>query len=301
MSVEITKYTDVVRLGHKTTAGVVAPGAYITVQEKLDGANASFRVEDGDGAEVIAFSRNTQLSPENNLRGFYEWTRGIDGGSLRPNAIYYGEWLVRHKVDYGAHANGFYLFDIFDTETREYAPTYIVIAEAFRLGLMVAPVLYAGPYKSFEHLQSLIGRSALAAASDGGEGVVVKNVGFRDNYGKQMFVKLVSDSFREIQPQKAPKDPSAETEEQTFVKTFLTTGRVEKLLHKLVDEGVIHESFGIEDMGLILRELGTRSLQDLLKEEADSLPEGYDERELRKAIGRTLPSEVRAIIHAKEA
>lgn len=301
MSVEITKYTDVVRLGHKSTVGVVAPGTYITVQEKLDGANASFRLDDEDVTQVLAFSRNTALTPENNLRGFYEWTRGVDAGSLRPNTIYYGEWLVRHKVDYGAHANGFYLFDIFDTETREYAPTYEVVAEAFRLGLMVAPVLYAGPYKSFEHLQSLVGRSAYATSADGGEGIVVKNVSFRDNFGHQTFVKLVSDGFREAQPQKAPKDPNAQSAESIFVKTFLTTGRVEKMLHKLVDEGTLEEDFGIEDMGVILRELGARMIADMLKEEADSLPEDYDEKELRRAIGKTLPNEVKAIIHAKEA
>jgi hypothetical protein len=295
---DVKKYTDVVRMGHRETVGVVKEGDYITVYEKLDGANASFKLNLGgeDSELVAAFSRNTRLSPENNLRGFYEWTRTISAGNLLDNAIYYGEWLVKHKVDYGQHANGFYLFDIYDVESESYAPTDFVIAEAARLGLMVAPILYAGPYRSFEHLQSLVGRSALATKPDGGEGIVVKNVGYRDRFGQQTFVKLVSDEFREMQPQKAAKDPNAPlSAESAFVRTFMTRARVEKLLLKLVDEGVIVENFGLEDMGVILRELGNRVIDDLLKEEGDSLPADYEEKTLRQAVGKTLPLEVKSI------
>ncbi|MFF2886685.1 RNA ligase family protein [Paenibacillus sp. NPDC057967] len=306
MSVEQRKYTDIIRLGHRDSAGVVVEGSYITVFEKLDGANASFR--DGSGLPVdafvegvVAYSRNTRLSPENNLRGFYEWTQQLDRTNLLPDTIYYGEWLVKHKVDYGQHAGTFYLFDIYNEEDGCYAPTDFVIAEAARLGLAVAPILYAGPYVSFEHLTSLVGRSAIASAADGGEGIVVKNVNFRDRFGRQTFVKLVSDSFREMQPQKAPRDPNTETPETTFVKTYLTQGRVDKLTHKLVDETVIPEAFGLEDMGVILRELGPRAYDDLLKEEAAELPVSHEEKAIRRAIGKILPMLVKAVISEKEA
>lgn len=298
MSAEIVKYTDIVRLGHRSTTGVVVEGSYITVYEKLDGVNASFKRV---GNEVLAYSRNTLLSSENNLRGFYEWTRGIDPERLIPGTIYYGEWLVKHKVDYGAHAGGFYLFDVFDSVDDAYAPTDCVVSEAARLGLMMAPILYSGPYRSFEHLQSLVGRSAYATAPDGGEGIVVKNVDFRDAYGKQTFVKLVSELFREIQPQKPAKDPDGQTAESAFVKTFLTRARIEKLALKLVDEGVIPEDFGLEDMGVLLRELGNRVIDDMLKEESDGLPADYDVKELRKAVGKALPAELKAIISEREA
>lgn len=289
----VKKYTDIVRMGHRETVGVVKEGDYITVYEKLDGANASFTA----GAEVLAFSRNTQLSAENNLRGFYEFTRNIDLQALVPDAIYYGEWLVKHKVDYGDKGGVFYLFDIYDKVTETYAPTHVVIQEAARLGLAIAPILYAGPYVSFEHLQAFVGRSAYATKADGGEGIVVKNVNFRDRFGKQTFMKLVSDGFREIQPQKAPRDPNAPVSaEATFVQTFMTEGRVDKLLRKLVDEALIPEVFGLEDMGAILRELGGRIYEDMLKEERESLPEEFEERDIRKSIGKKLPLIVRSII-----
>lgn len=296
---EQRKYTSIVRMGHRDTVGVVKEGDYITVYEKLDGANASFSLgEDG----VLAFSRNTQLSPENNLRGFYEFTRGISPSALPPDTIYYGEWLVKHKVDYGDKAATFYLFDVYSTIDEDYAPTDVVISEAARLGLAIAPILYAGPYVSFEHLQSFVGRSSYAVNATGGEGIVVKNVNFRDQYGNQTFMKLVSEGFREMQPQKAPRDPNApETVEVTFVKTYLSEARVDKLLRKLVDEAVIPEAFGLKDMGVILRELGGRVYDDLLKEESADLPADFDEKAVRKAIGRVLPVFVRGIINGEVA
>ena len=42
---EMKKYMDVVRLGHKTTEGVLNVGDKIVIQEKIDGANASFKKE----------------------------------------------------------------------------------------------------------------------------------------------------------------------------------------------------------------------------------------------------------------
>jgi predicted ATP-grasp superfamily ATP-dependent carboligase len=51
---------------------VLKPGAHIVIEEKIDGANASFKLENG---ELTAFSRNNQLDETNNLRGFYQWVQ----------------------------------------------------------------------------------------------------------------------------------------------------------------------------------------------------------------------------------
>lgn len=292
---EMKKYTDVVRLGHRTTEGVLTADDYVVVYEKLDGANASFTLN-AESNEMEAFSRNRKLDNENNLRGFYEYVQKIDPEGLNSKYIYFGEWLVKHKVDYGVNKNEFYLFDIYNKKEGVYLSHVAVVAEAFRLGLTLAPILYAGKYRGFDHLQNFVGRSALANELAGGEGVVVKNVSYRDNFGKQLFVKVVSDSFREMQPQKAPRDPANLNAEQTFVRTFATKGRVDKLLRKMVDEGVIEEKFDLSDMGVILSHLGGRVYDDLIKEESDSLPQDFEEKAVRKAIGKFVPVLVREII-----
>lgn len=287
---EMKKYTDVVRLGHKTTVGVLNEGDDIVIQEKLDGANASFKVENG---EVVAFSRNTQLSTGNTLRGFYEWTQTLDPAKLLSGVIYFGEWLVKHKLSYGENEHKFYLFDIYNEFTQEYVNFSMVKDESNRLRLNLIPLFYEGKYQSFEHLQSFVGNSSLG---EEGKGVVVKNVNYIDRYGSQCFVKLVSDGFREVQKQKAPKDPNFQSVEMNFVNECMTKARVEKLLYKLVDEGELEEGFGIEDMGMILKLMGNRVFEDIMKEESDSL-DTYEEKDIRKCIGKKLPLIVKQIIN----
>lgn len=290
---EMKKYMDIVRLGHKSTVGVLNPGDKIIIQEKIDGANASFKVENGI---IKAFSRNTELNKENNLRGFYQWTQTLNPEDLLEDILYFGEWLVKHKINYPENKlNQFYLYDLYDEEESKYLHFNDVKFEAERLSLNLIPLFYKGEYQSFEHLMEFVGKTQLGG--EVGEGIVVKNVDFVNRYGNQLFVKLVSDDFRETQKQKAPKDPNrAETPEDEFVNMCLTKARVDKLLHKLVDEGILEEEFGIEDMGIILRNLGSRIFEDILKEEKDSLPEEYKENVIRKSIGRKLPLIVKGIL-----
>ena len=41
----IKKYTDIIRYGKTCTEGVIQQGDYISITEKIDGANSSFRVD----------------------------------------------------------------------------------------------------------------------------------------------------------------------------------------------------------------------------------------------------------------
>lgn len=296
---EMKRYMSVTRLGHKTTIGVLNEGDWIVIQEKLDGANASFRK--GENGEILAFSRNNQLDEQNNLGGFWQFTQTLDSDLLLPNKIYYGEWLNPHKVKYPEYQKQFFLFDIYDTDKERYLP-FEQVKDAHRmLDVNLIPVFYEGEYKGFEHLQSFVGKTALGGMLGDiptGEGITVKNISYIDRHGRQMFVKLVTDKFREVQSQKAPKDPKMEaTQEQVFVNSTMTEARVEKMLYKLADEGIIDEApFQIEDMGVILRNMSTRIFDDIMKEESDMLPADYDENQVRKAIGRNIAQIVKKII-----
>lgn len=297
MTTEQKKYTDVVRLGHKSTQGVLNEGDFIVVMEKLDGANASFKRE---GNVLRVFSRNTELDESNNLRGFYQWVHeNVKLLDLIDGFIYFGEWLVRHKVDYGQNGGQqFYLFDVYNPNEEEYLPFLYTAGESERLGLQMVPVFYAGKYKGYDHLAQFIGKSVLA---ESGEGIVVKNNSYRDRHGNQMYVKLVSEAFAEMQPQKPPRDPNApQSPEALFIKTYMTPARVEKLLLKLVDEGELREDFDLSDMSTILRNLGGRVYDDIMKEELTNIPDGYEEKEARKTVGKILPLFVKKIIQDKE-
>lgn len=297
------KYHDIVRLGHRSTIDVLNKGDKIVIQEKIDGANASFRK---DGDTIRTYSRNHELTQEDGLGGFRQWVQeNIDVNELLDDVIYFGEWTNTHKVKYiEQHTKSFFLYDLFVVEDEDgnghYESFDAVRHEAKHLGLKLVPVFYEGEYIDFEHLKGFIGRTDIGGTVQDermGEGIVVKNVDYKDRFGNQKFVKLVHEKFAEIQKQKLPKDPMVElTQEQVFVDQTVTEARVDKLLHKLVDEGVLNEHFGIEDMGVILKNIAPRVREDILKEERDLLPQTYDEKSLSKALGRTVAKTVKKII-----
>lgn len=280
------KYMDIVRHGKTGTHLTIEGNPHIIIQEKLDGANASFKRE---GDKVLCFSRNTQLDESNTLRGFYNWVQeNIKAESLAEDGIYYGEWLVRHKLDYGENENKFYLFDIYDEETERYIPFNLVKAQSETLNLNLVPVFYKGKFESIEHIQSYVGKSKLGEI---GEGVVVKNVNYENKYGQQQFTKFVSDQFAEMAKTKKHKISPQKDDLQEFVNSTVNKARVSKIVHKLVDEGLLKEDYAIEDMGTILKNTGSIVFDDVVKEELDELL-----KLVKSKIGRKLPTIVKEVL-----
>ena len=116
-------------------------------------------------------------------------------------------------------------------------------------------------------------------------------------YKKQRFVKLISDAFAEVKGiPKQRREHKPKAAEVQFVQSVLTKARIEKMLHKFVDEGIVDEDFGLESMGTILKHMGERIFEDIMSEESDLLPYDYDEKMIRKSIGKTTGSIVRKII-----
>jgi hypothetical protein len=219
------------------------------------------------------------------LRGFYDWVHAnINPLHLTKNYIYFGEWLVKHKLRYGENENQFYLFDIYNIEQGRYEPLENTIKENRYLSITLAPILYIGPYKSEEFMSQFVGKSTLG---EKGEGIVVKKY-----YGEQFFMKMVSEKFIEVKEQKDPV-PSTEAE-AIYIQNNLTKARVEKELYKLVDEGIIPEKFHLDHMGTILKNVVQRVHDDILKEEAP--PKDFDIKSTQKFCGKYVPQIVKEII-----
>lgn len=296
---EIKKYTDIIRYGKSRTEDVLNKGDIISITEKIDGANASFRIDNTNELGVSCYSRNKPLDEYNTLQGFYNWVLNNVipiKNKLKENYIYFGEWLVQHKVKYKNEAmKRFWLFSIYDIEKEEYVSDVIVLSEAERLNLDHVPYFYLGEFVSFNHLMNFVGKSDLTLEPNEGEGIVVKNINYKDKFGNQCFVKLVSDKFREVKAQKAPKNPNKNEAEKELVMSVLTKPRIEKMLYKLVDEGELKEDFTIEDMGIILRALGGRLYEDIMKEEGD-LFKNYEESVIKRLVGKNTPNLVKEIL-----
>lgn len=299
---DIKKFTDVIRYGKSTTNGVIQEGDYISITEKIDGANASFCRDEEDTKGVSSYSRNGILDETNRLRGYYDFILDCVvpiKNKLNYNYRYIGEWCCSHKIVYKPEAyKTFYLFSIWDDEKQMYLSDEIVKQEALKLGLVTPHYFYEGEFISFEHMMSFVGKSDITLEPNTGEGVVVKNVKYFDRFGKQCFVKLVSEKFAEVQKQRLPKNPNINSVIVETVKSCLTEARVSKLINKLVDENLLKEDYSIEDMGVILRCLGSSVYDDIIKEESDMFLE-FKDKEIKKTIGKNLPNMIKTIIKSE--
>lgn len=299
---EIKKYTDIVRYGKSGTKDVLKKGDYITITEKMDGANASFRIDKTNPLGISCYSRNKPLDAENNLGGFYEWVLNNIvpiKDKLNPNYIYYGEWMNPHKVKYKEEIyKNFYMFSIWDLseELNQYLSDDIVKFEAKKLDIKTVNYFYEGEFINYDHLMNFVGKSDLTLEPNTGEGIVIKNVDYFDKYNRQCFVKLVSDKFTEIKKQKVPKTDKSMIEGYIELMSVLTRARVDKMLYKIVDEGIIpDEDICIENMGNILKIINGLVYEDILKEESEVIS-NFDQKSIRKLIGKNLPLIVKDIL-----
>lgn len=272
------KFMDIERI-KEVNVGGFEKGDFVIIQEKIDGANAAIRY-DCENDCVVAQSRKNILSISNNLRGMYEWSQTIDKDKVREilgdNLVLFGEWLVPHTVKYPAEKyNQFYAYDIYDTETEKYLPQDVVEEKAKKLGLNFVPVFYKGEFQSWEHCLSFVGKTEMDGEM--GEGIVVKNQSkLNDPNGRTPFyIKIVSEKFQETHEHHAkivsPEQLKAQEENKALCESIITEARVTKILHKLVDEGILPENWGAKEMSIVAKNLCSRIYEDCMKEEPETV------------------------------
>ncbi|WIM38607.1 hypothetical protein PO903_18435 [Paenibacillus sp. PK4536] len=71
------------------------------------------------------------------------------------------------------------------------------------------------------------------------------------------------------------------------------------MIYKLIDEGSLQANFGMQDMALILKQLSSRIVEDILQEESEQIA-SFDLKEIRKVIGKQLPALIKEVIDAKK-
>lgn len=278
---EQKKYMDIERLKDKYVDGF-QPGDHIIVQEKIDGANFSIRYDSESGG-VRAFSRKKILDLNNNLRGAWEWSQRLNENLVQEvlgnTLILFGEWLCSHTIVYpnDKYQNA-YFYDVWDSETEKYLTQNKVKDIIERLGLNYVPVFYDGEFVSWEHLKQFVGRTDFGGKS--GEGIVVKNMTRLDDSNTRLpfYTKIVADKFEEKKSVKKFDEGKLERKVklQSIVESVVTEGRVRKLVHKMVDDGLIPEDWDEHNMGEIARNIGREVYYDCVKEEPETVEQVGD-------------------------
>lgn len=268
------------------------------VQEKLDGSNASFTTENG---ELVCFSRRKKLNENETLNGFYNWvhenmTDKLDL-SILEGIIIFGEWLVKHKVNYKEDCyNNFYVFDVYDKDSETYLPHSEVISLSETLGLktvktlmIVEPSFYLNELNPQE-IQDLVGQSDMTVKPNTGEGIVIKYLDGKSEHDD--YFKLVSKEFKEFSRKKMKSEVRSNDSVADYA---ITKSRMEKMIFRAIEENRLSEDdLELENFGLIMKQVGQNFVDDIMEEEKENMM-----KIIEKQIKKKMPHVLRGILEEK--
>lgn len=193
---EFIKYQHLERFGTAETQGIDIGLCYVF--PKIDGTNSQLWWDNG----LQAGSRNRHLSIDSDNAGFYNWALSQDKFEKffksHPELRLYGEWLVPHTLKtYNKTAwNNFYVFDVMKGENYLHYENYKAILDEFEIEYI--PPICKVENPSYERLINQLEKNGYLI-EDGkgtGEGIVIKNYGYVNKFGRQTWAKIVKNEFK---------------------------------------------------------------------------------------------------------
>lgn len=250
---EFQEYQHVVKLDDPEVEGLLVGKCYIF--PKIDGTNASVWLqtkEDTDCHGLIQTgSRHRLLSSSNDNAGFHndivdkQLSKYAKFFAHHPNLRLYGEWLVPHTLKtYRDDAwRIFYVFDVTmydkdaDAEIYLTYETYKVMLDKFEINYIPPLRIITDP--SHEDLArcTKINTYLLKEDSGIGEGVVIKNYAFVNQYGRMKWGKIVTNEFKDSNYKEmgAPEKTNHLIESE-MVDKFMTREVVDKIYTNILLE-----------------------------------------------------------------
>jgi hypothetical protein len=239
------KYPDIERLGHDENKDIISfPEDFIIIEEKVDGGNGSFWLED-DG--IHFGSRNRDLTLENDTKMFagfqVQLKEHLKDKKLNPDYIYYMEWMAKHTINYtkapfiigldirlkrSANKEGEGLFLARESREKEFD----------RLNIENCPLIWRGTVKELKeiNIRDLIPKSKYF---DGyAEGIVIKNYCRKHPYQNyQLYAKLVRDEFKEDNKAIFGSIKQKVSDSSRIVEMYCTDARIRKAVLQFRDNG----------------------------------------------------------------
>lgn len=236
------RYDHLERLGHQEVAQI--EGGEVHVFPKLDGTNASAWLgTDEQGLQrVCCGSRNQELAGGLDNQGFRAWVESAAGAAVRdavrdnPDWILYGEWLVPHTVKgYEDFAwRRFWIFDVYSRSREAYVSAEEYVPRLSNRGLDVMLPMAVLDKPSPAELRALADKATFLMKDRApGEGIVIKNYGWRNRHGRQTWAKVISPRFAEDKGKPAA-EPMPGDVEAMIVASCLTPDLVAKARAKAV-------------------------------------------------------------------
>jgi hypothetical protein len=266
---DFKKYMHLERYGNDAVDGIEAGINYIF--PKLDGTNAQVWVD--AAGNLKAGSRNRTLTLDNDNAGFYNWATQqanlLEFFAGFPEYRLYGEWLVPHslKTYRDDSWRRFYIFDVEGPYGHKQYDEYQPILEEYGLDYL-APlaIIKNGSYEQYQ--QCLQKNVFLIQDGQGiGEGIVIKNYGFVNKFGDQIWAKMISNAFKEVHHKEmgAPI-VGHDLIEEKIIRDFVTGDLVKKVYAKIVvDQGGWESKYIPRLLETVFYDLITEEMWDILK------------------------------------
>lgn len=281
---QFRKYEKIYRLTKEEVEGILLGTCSIT--EKLDGANLSVWL--GDSGEIRVGSRNNDLTANGNeFNGAVGYCNNHDGikkfFKVYPECRLYGEWLVRHTLEYNAVAyKKFYLFDICYPD-GSYSAQQVVQTIGHNYEIETVPDLGTIVNPTLQQLTALIEQPSVYGKKR--EGIVIRNPEFVNQFGDKVNAKLVSEGFMEDNGITfGGNNKFSEVYwEQWASNKYVDVARVQKIMNKIQPE--INERL---DMKHIPRIIST-VYHDMIQEEGWEISqkaEAINFRVLERIVGK---------------
>jgi len=268
------KYQHVERVGTDEVEGIENGVCYIF--PKIDGTNGSIWPEN----DILQFgSRNRHLNINGvDNQGIMESLK--DNEKLKeffkvyPDTRLFGEWLVPHTLKtYRQDAwRKFYVFDVCKNNEDgelEYIPfdDYSIALDC--IGIDYIPPIQIVKNPSYEFfLRQLKSNEYLIEDGKGvGEGIVIKNYGFRNSFGRTVWAKMVRTEFKEKNRREfGTNTTECKPVECNIVNEYITQAFVDKELVKLKAEKEGWSSKYISELlGRVFYEFINEELWHILK------------------------------------
>ncbi len=260
------KYPHLERFGTDEVDGINIGKCHIF--PKIDGTNASFWAGEGDGA-LRCGSRNRELSLGDDNAGFMNWaTAQLNLRELAldfPDLVFYGEWLVPHSLKtYRDEAwRKLYVFDVYDRSADDFwhFDRYSALLKDY--GVEFIPCIGTGQNPTYEVLAEWRDRNTylLQEGAGAGEGIVVKQYGWKNRFGRTTWAKLVTNTFKDKHvAEMGGSVINCKMVEEEIASEFITQHLVDKIVAKIRnDQG----AFGARNIPQLL----STAYHDLVTEE----------------------------------
>jgi hypothetical protein len=227
----------------------------VLVEEKVDGSQFSFGVQNG---ELSLRSKGAELYADNPEKMFslgIETAKRLTPG-LRDGWTYRTEFLQKPKhntMKYDRVPNGHVILYDINTGDEIYLTRREKEEEAARLGLEIVPVLYEGLVDTPETLYNLLNRDSILG---GGkiEGIVVKNYNQFGRDKKVQMGKFVTEEFKETHGKEWKADnPTLGDVVERIIATLRSEVRWNKSIARLREAGKLENS--PRDIGMLIKEV----------------------------------------------